>query len=156
MEYPISELLDRYTIAKLKMERIGEVECRLEFDALEAEIYKLKNLNLLNKQMLQVDENKGIFNSPINLFLETELNQLYEINGKIWDMESQLRAGLDGEVGLEEIGRRAIEIRNLNRIRVGIKNRIAEVTGSGYKDIKMNHVSEYPKEQGWVLKVPCN
>ena len=44
------------------------------------------------------------------------------------------------------LGRRAIEIRNLNRIRVGIKNRIAEVTGSGYKDIKMNHVSEYPKE----------
>jgi len=70
------------------------------------------------------------------------LNELYIVNAKIWDLESDIRKGKEGELGLEEVGRRAILIRNLNRERVALKNKIIEETGIGFKDVKMNHASQ--------------
>jgi hypothetical protein len=74
-------------------------------------------------------------------FINHKINQLIEINGMIWDLESDIRKGREGELGLEEVGRRAIKIREFNKIRVGYKNDVVEVFGEGYKDIKMNHAS---------------
>ena len=45
---------------------------------------------------------------------------LLEINNKIWGLESDIRQGK--ELGLEEVGRRAIAIRDLNKQRVRLKN----------------------------------
>ena len=42
---------------------------------------------------------------------------------------------------IEEVGRRAIAIRENNGIRIKIKSEIVEKTGVGYKDIKVNHGS---------------
>jgi hypothetical protein len=69
------------------------------------------------------------------------IDRLYELNGRIWDLEFDIRRGRDGELGLEEIGRRAIAIRGINKERVGVKNEIVVATGRGFRDIKMNHAS---------------
>ena len=117
---PISEILDRYSIAVLKKERANADNDIELIDLLkEIEDYRQKDSEFINHK----------------------INQLIEINGMIWDLESDIRKGREGELGLEEVGRRAIKIREFNKIRVGYKNDVVEVFGEGYKDIKMNHAS---------------
>jgi hypothetical protein len=120
MKMPIGEILDRYSIAVLKKER-ANADNEIELNDLSQEIeeYKQKDSEFINHK----------------------INQLIEINGMIWDLESDIRKGKEGELGLEEVGRRAIKIREFNKIRVGYKNDVVEVFGEGYKDIKMNHAS---------------
>src|SRR3989344_3109976 len=122
MEMPLPELLDRLVIVRLKAERIKEEEKEkeLEFYMTELENYRKKGFVIKDEW----------------------LERLYDVNGKIWDLESDIRKGKEGELGLEEVGRRAILIRNLNKIRISIKNEITEVTGSGFKDVKVNHASQ--------------
>jgi hypothetical protein len=120
MKMPIGEILDRYSIAVLKKERASaDNEIELNDLSQEIEVYKQKDSEFINHK----------------------INQLIEINGMIWDLESDIRKGKEGELGLEEVGRRAIKIREFNKIRVGYKNDVVEVFGEGYKDIKMNHAS---------------
>jgi hypothetical protein len=121
MKQPISEILDRYSISILKRER-ANAENEIEINDLYTEILEYKKMN---------DE-----------IINDYINKLIEINGKIWDLESDIRKGKEGELGLEEVGRRAIQIREYNKVRVGYKNKIVEIFNEGYKDIKMNHVSE--------------
>lgn len=120
---PICELCDRLTIAQLKLERLPGTE--------------------INKQELQKQieyYSKGV--SLSNDKLRNLLFDLHQINGKMWDAEHDIRKGLDANLGLEEIGKRALKIRDLNRERVAIKNEIAEVAGQPeFKDCKMNHAS---------------
>ena len=73
----------------------------------------------------------GITQEEANVFIG-----LLEINNKIWDLEFDIRRGKEKELGLEEVGRRAITIRDFNKKRVTLKNSISK-----YKDIKINHVS---------------
>ncbi|MEK6834688.1 MAG: hypothetical protein AABX61_00300 [Nanoarchaeota archaeon] len=122
MEMPLAEVLDRLSILKLKIERINEPHLKKEQEAFNIAIDEFKN--------------KGI---KIN---NSWLQSLYEVNAKIWDLEADIRKGKEGELGLEEVGRRAILIRNLNRERVAVKNRIIEETGIGFKDVKVNHASQ--------------
>jgi hypothetical protein len=120
MKMPIGEILDRYSIAILKKER-PSAENQQEIEDLTQEIDSYK----------QTHEE----------FINDKIDKLIEINGMIWDLESDIRKGREGELGLEEVGRRAIKIREFNKIRVGYKNDVVEVFGEGYKDIKMNHAS---------------
>jgi hypothetical protein len=120
MKMPIGEILDRYSIAILKKER-ASAENQQEIEDLTQEIDSYK----------QTHEE----------FINEKIDKLIEINGMIWDLESDIRKGREGELGLEEVGRRAIKIREFNKIRVGYKNDVVEVFGEGYKDIKMNHAS---------------
>lgn len=122
MEMPLPEVLDRMSILKLKIERIGEPHLVLEMSEYE------KALEDFEKRGIKIDPNW--------------VNELYEINGKIWDLESDIRKGKEFELGLEEVGRRAIAIRELNKRRISVKNQIVEKTGLGFKDVKMNHASE--------------
>jgi uncharacterized protein YxjI len=119
MEYPISEILDRYSIALLKKERL-----------------QIDNDQELNDLSMEIDNYR-----KTNTVVDEYIINLKEINGKIWDLEFDIRKGKEGELGLEEVGRRAILIRENNKIRVGYKNEIVEIFNVGYKDIKMNHVS---------------
>jgi hypothetical protein len=79
MEYPISEILDRYSIAVLKKERL-QAENEKELNDLEGVInnYREKNCDFINEY----------------------IKLLIEINGKIWDLESDIRKGKEGELGL--------------------------------------------------------
>jgi uncharacterized protein YxjI len=69
--------------------------------------------------------------------------QLLKINGEMWDAEWAIRKGLDADLGLDEIGRRALRIRDLNRVRVAVKNQIAQLVDQPeFLDCKMNHASD--------------
>jgi hypothetical protein len=115
MKMPISEIADRYSIALLKKER--------------ADANNTEEIITLYQELAQ---------NPDTLEF---VNKLKEVNGKIWDLESDIRKGKEGELGLEEVGRRAIAIRELNKIRVGYKNQMVLKYGEGFEDIKMNHAS---------------
>ena len=118
---PLPEILDRLSIIQLKIERIGEPHLKKEAEEYEKAIREFEQKGVrVNKEWL------------INLKI---------INGKIWDLESDIRKGKEHLLGLEEVGRRAIAIRELNKQRVGLKNKIVEETGLGFKDVKMNHAS---------------
>lgn len=65
------------------------------------------------------------------------LFDLLGINSQIWNLESDIRAGKEGKLGLEEVGERALTIRDLNKRRVMIKNGMSK-----YKEIKISHASE--------------
>jgi hypothetical protein len=115
------DIIDRASIAFLKNKRIGMDESKREWEAFSIEIETLKD----KYQML-----------PIEMFF----NLLLNINQMIWDLEADLRQGkLDG--ALSEVGRRAIEIREHNALRVQVKNIINKITNSGFQDIKLDHIS---------------
>lgn len=120
---PICELCDRLTIAILKAERLSDDE--IDKDGLDKQIaYYAEG----------IDQN--------NLDLQLLIDKLLQANKKMWDAEHAIRKGLDEDLGLEEIGRRAINIRDYTRERVAIKNDIADlVSQPEFKDCKMNHVS---------------
>jgi|TARA_R110000824_G_scaffold149146_2_gene319255 hypothetical protein len=117
---PLPEVADRYTIAKLKIERLDETEIDVAEMQRQIDYYK---------EGLEQDNPK----------LDDLINKLYHINGLMWDAEYAIRKGQDEGLGLEEIGRRAIHIRDLNRDRMKIKNDIVDLTGDGFKDAKMNY-----------------
>jgi hypothetical protein len=115
MKMPISEIADRYSIAVLKKERAA-ADNDVEIQTLKAELTSYQGT-------------------------EEFVEKLKEINGKIWDLESDIRKGKEQELGLEEVGRRAIQIREFNKIRVQYKNEMVNIYGEGFEDIKMNHAS---------------
>jgi|688.fasta_scaffold1140870_2 hypothetical protein len=120
---PICEVCDRYTIALLKHERLADTEID-KTQLLRQITYYRAGINLECAKLQQLVEN------------------LKHINGEIWDAESAIRQGQDARLGLEEIGRRALKIRNLNRIRVQVKNQITRLVGQPeFTDCKMNHAS---------------
>jgi len=118
IEYPLPDLLDKISILQLKVERTGEDSCKQEL------AYLLKHLPEYN-------------------FPEAEeyINRLRSVNDRIWEMEADIRQGKDHLLNLEEVGRRALGIRNINKFRIRIKNEIVEKTNKGFKDIKVNHGS---------------
>lgn len=108
----MADAADRCSILRLKLERLGEQpDVREEFRVMAAAC-------------------DGI-----------DFTSLYEINGKIWDLESDIRRGKEGELGLEEVGRRALAIRDLNAQRIAVKNSIAARHGAT-TEIKGNHASQ--------------
>lgn len=112
---PASEMADRLSIAILKHQRTDN-DMSDEINSYKTELSSYEVSDFIDK--------------------------LVEINGKIWDLEADIRAGKEGELGLEEVGRRAIAIRGFNKIRVGYKNEMVEKFNEGFKDIKVNHGSE--------------
>ena len=122
MEMPLADVIDRLVIVKLKMERIKTEDKKEEYN--------------YYKNALKDYEDKGI------KIKQGWIDQLYNANAKIWDLEYDIRKGKEGELGLEEVGRRAIKIREINKIRISIKNEIVDALGIGFKDVKMNHASE--------------
>jgi hypothetical protein len=116
MKMPIGDIIDRYSICKLKSERL-----------------ELDNSKELSELKYEMEKYEGI---------EFFADKLYEINGNIWDLESDIRKGNEDILGLEEVGRRAIKIRGFNNIRVNWKNEINSKYGEGYIEVKMNHGSQ--------------
>ncbi|MAF42964.1 MAG: hypothetical protein CMI54_02170 [Parcubacteria group bacterium] len=114
MKMPISEILDRYTITRLKAERSGE-------DVTE-ELFAYRT---------EIENNYS--DKKINEFIK----RLYNINGKLWDTEGDIRNGKD--LPLEGIGRLALKVRDLNCERNSIKAEIVEEFSEGFKEIKINY-----------------
>ena len=114
LPYPIAEVADRYTICKLKHERVAGEDLSIQLSQLRSELDKYNRI-------------------------QSYVDRLYKINGECWDIESDIRKGKEG---LEEIGRRTLTLRDKNKIRVGIKNEIVRNFSEGFEDIKMNHASQ--------------
>jgi hypothetical protein len=124
MYYPLSELIDRLTIVYLKIENYPEEKEKL---LVEKAAYREAIIDYSQVNISKVDK---------------WIKDLYVINKRIWDLEYKLRRGELEEFTLEEVGKTAIEIRKINGERVRLKGEIVEATKSGFKDIKVNHVSE--------------
>ena len=114
---PLSEILDRYTITKLKSERTNEDVS----DELKTYKRAINNSDYVEKS------------NQIVSFID----RLYEINGELWDTEGDIRKGVD--MPLEEIGRLALKVRDLNCKRNEIKAEIVDTFAEGFKEIKINY-----------------
>lgn len=119
MHYSIGDLLDRLSIVLLKEERQPEIDVSKEKRDLEEAVDFWKNLTF-NRQV----------------YANAALEELKRLNGMIWDRESDIRRGKEKILGLEEVGRRAIEIRDINVLRVEQKNKINAEFACGYQEIK--------------------
>ena len=120
MIFPAIELIDRYVIAKLKYEKT-----------------KGANIDEFMFYHQQITEANYDLNK-----VKTELEELYKVHSSIWSLESELKSGKEENLPLEEIGRRAIKIRDLNNQRIKLKNTAAEKLGSTIKEIKQEHLSQ--------------
>ncbi len=122
MDRDCGDILDRYAISFLKMEKIDEQASKDEHAWLS------EGLQELTEKHPDYDWHQFA-------------DYLYKINGFIWELEAELRQGqIDGN--LEECGKRAIMIRKFNSLRVGFKNIVNKLVGEGVQDVKQNHVSQ--------------
>ena len=117
-EFPVIELVDRYTIARVKYEKTAGA------NAAELAFY--------TKQIAKLDQN----------LIKDELEQLESIHRQIWNLEDDFKKCRVDVVDLAEIGRRALEIRDINNHRVQYKNIMAEKLGDTVREIKKDHTSE--------------
>jgi hypothetical protein len=117
-EFPVIELVDRYTIARVKYEKTNGAN-QAELDFYQTQINKL----------------------DVNL-IQAELTELENIHRRIWAMEDDFKkCRIDG-AELSDIGKRALDIRDLNNHRVEYKNSIAGKLNDPVRDIKQDHISE--------------
>jgi len=120
MEMTIGEFLDKISIQLHKVEKIGP-EAYPEFVKLTEEL---------------------LLKTPVENFEEVikGIRELYRVNGETWKLESDIRKGKEKELGLKEVGKRAIKIRGWNGKRVAEQNRLIEIFG-GFKNLKKDHAS---------------
>jgi len=124
----ISDILDRWTILKMK--------ARFDEDA-------KKELALYDESYYNLFKN----NLGMAACLSTLIVELMEANAKIWENESAIRKEFANDptssqkLQLEEVGRRAIIIRNHNKMRIEAKTKIDKLFGN-IPDNKVNHASQ--------------
>jgi hypothetical protein len=140
MKMPISEIIDRYTISKLKSERTSEDVSH--------------EVNSYSEEISQYNAEE------VTPYVE----KMYEINGTLWDYETRMRKLMDSRNGtgpvvdandlpLAEIGKLALLVRDLNGTRNGVKSEIVEKFSEGFKEIKLNYVkTDYPVLSNLGLK----
>jgi hypothetical protein len=116
--FPLPDLIDKVAILKLKVERINEPHLKQAYN------FYMKALKKYPKKHKKIIDKAFI--------------DLYDINGRIWDNEHEIRKGTVCDLPLVEVGRRCLLIRDLNKLRLAIKERIVEETKSGFKDVSMN------------------
>lgn len=116
--FPVGEMLDRLAIARVKWRHTGANSEELDFYENQA-------------QNLALDDH------CVGLIQQLEL-----IHATIWNLEKELKSGKEHQLPLEEIGRRAIIIRDHNNQRIRCKNILAEHLGCLIREIKKDHLSE--------------
>ena len=126
MEFlPVLELIDRLCIARIKHERTqGANQDELDW-------YEDKYRGLIE-----------IMDARQRETLDHNIREITVIHNKIWDLEWQLKSGVEHLLPLDEIGRRAIAIRDWNNRRITYKNSIAELFGLKMREIKTDHLSD--------------
>jgi hypothetical protein len=116
-KFPVIELFDRLAIAEIKWQRTAA---------------NSEELTWYQNQTKDFDTDS----------IKEAYEQLKDIHNKIWNLEAELKSGQEDKLSLEEIGRRAIMIRDHNNQRIVIKNLIADLLGCSVKEIKKDHLSE--------------
>lgn len=135
MNRDAGDILDRYSIAVLKTERIKTEENKKERKAFAKEFNKLIKKHPKYKW-------------------EQLFNYMKDINDFIWQLEAGLKSGKEAlknphyildsanKKALANIGATTIIIRNFNSLRVNFKNIINHLVKEGFQDIKKEHLSE--------------
>jgi len=117
--FPVIELVDRYTIARVKYEKTsGANQAELDF---------------YQQQIDQLDVE----------LIQAELTELENVHRRIWALEDDFKKRRIDGVDLAEIGRRALEIRDINNYRVQYKNAMADKLNDPVREIKKDHTSEH-------------
>ena len=119
MKLSIGDIIDRWAIAFLKHSR-ANIDTTPEINSY---------LDYINGKYNQKD-------------VKDYFDKLLKVNGDIWWLESDIRKGKEGELGLEEVGRRALAIRDLNGNRVRFKNELNRKYNEGFEEIKVDHASK--------------
>ncbi len=118
-EYSDGELFDRFTILVRKTQFDQK-----NYDAkLQAFVLRLSSIEITSTLLLAVC-------------------RLQMINVDIWNLESDLRGGNEGDLGLAEVGKRALKIRDLNKVRIEMVNAINHLLGDDTTERKFDHASE--------------
>jgi hypothetical protein len=115
--FPVIELFDRLAIAEVKWARTHSNQ---------------EELDWYRDQTAQFDFS----------IIQSQYDELKNIHNIIWGLEAELKSGCEEELRLEEIGRRAILIRNWNNKRIAIKNSVAEILNCPVREIKKDHLSQ--------------
>jgi len=137
MDMKKSEVLDRWTIL-LQKARFDE-NARKELDLFDGETNEIISITLSNKYT------SGNINDWNMRFLK-HLMQLQEANAKIWVLEASIRREFKNDplanqdLIMSEIGTRALQIRDINSLRIKAKKAIDEFFGE-IPDVKVNHAS---------------
>lgn len=118
MEYSIADVFDRYSILTLKTDRIQG--------------YRREEYLLFRKEFDQILQQFDLINEHLAFLFDA----IYYVNRQIWDLEADIRAENEEKLGLEEVGRRAILIREWNKQRIRIKNIINLITSTGFNERK--------------------
>jgi hypothetical protein len=122
---PELELIDRLCIARIKYQRTSGGN-QAELDWYEARYQEL--LARLTESQQQT--------------LAYNIAEITRIHNQIWDLEWQLKSGVENLLSMAEIGERAIAIRDWNNRRITYKNSIAELFGLELREIKTDHLSD--------------
>lgn len=111
-KFPVIELVDRYCIAKLKYEKLQN---------------NFEEFSFYQTQVNQLDLE----------LIKTELEQLYNLHAEVWNLEDDFKKfTVEEKYSLEEVGRRALHIRNVLHNRYILKNIIAEKLGDPVRETK--------------------
>jgi transposase len=121
---PELELIDRLCIARVKYQRTtGGNQDELDW-------YEDRYRELIQSLTAeQLDR------------LNKDIEEITKIHNQIWNLEWQLKSGVEHLLPLDEIGRRAIAIRDWNNRRITYKNSIAALFGLKLREIKTDHLS---------------
>lgn len=115
--FPVIELFDRLAVAQVKWEKTSANHEELAWYTHETANFDLTKISTL-------------------------FEELKSIHIQIWQLEAELKNGREHELPLEELGRRAIKIRDFNNKRIAVKNKMAEALDCPVREIKKDHLSE--------------
>ena len=124
LEVSNGEIVDKYTILKIKSERIAD-EVRLQSI--------IKELTMVGQSVKFILE--------INNSIQQQIDELYEVNKILWDIENAIREKEFKKEFDDEFIRIARSVYINNDTRSKIKSMINEKTNSNYVEVK--HYSEY-------------
>ena len=117
MKFPVIEIVDRYTIAVVKHGKTNGAN--------------QEELNFYLEQMKEANINP----------LDIKVIELIEHHSYVWSLEDDFKKAKIDNLPLEEIGRRALYIRDIGYRRVDLKNDFAKILGDPVREIKQDHVT---------------
>lgn len=112
MKFPIIEIVDRYAIAVVKYQKTNGLNS--------------EELTFYEEQMKSVN-----INTRFQLVLD-----LITHHATVWSLEDDFKKARIDNIALDEIGRRAIQIRDYGYERSRLKNALAELYGDKVREVK--------------------
>ncbi|MDO8521805.1 MAG: hypothetical protein Q7S08_00770 [bacterium] len=121
LKLPLHETVDRLSITELKLERLKG-----------------------NKNYASFEREYAFYSKVVDAFRRDGIDVKQEwiadmktANGRVWDRESAIRQGKEGEFGLEEMGRRTLELRDIQmQERIPAKNKVAFAINAPFYEVK--------------------